>query len=207
MNDQMAELEIKKSRRARFESRFEHLLWRFRLVTILPVVMSLLGSVSCFILGTQEEIHALHKLFNGYLNSEKSILLLGKVVGGIDYYVIGIALLIFGYGVYELIISDIDPRLQDLSQERRNILSITSLEGLKQKLTNVIIVALIVTAFKLMISFQVQSISELLQFCGCVLMLAFSAWLVGKIIKAHKDSSQPPHQYQSHRRADSSRRS
>ena len=180
MNDQMAELEIKKCRRARFDSRFEHLLWRFRLVTILPVVMSLLGSVSCFILGTQEEIHALHKLFNGYLNSEKSILLLGKVVGGIDYYVVGIALLIFGYGVYELIISDIDPRLQDLSQERRNILSITSLEGLKQKLTNVIIVALIVTAFKLMISFQVQSISELLQFCGCVLMLAFSAWLVGK---------------------------
>jgi uncharacterized membrane protein YqhA len=176
----MMELEIKKTRRARFESRFEQLLWRFRLVTILPVVMSLLGSVSCFILGTQDEIQALNKLINGHLNSENSILLLGKVVGGIDYYVIGIALLIFGYGVYELIISDIDPRLQDLSQERRNILSITSLEGLKQKLTNVIIVALIVTAFKLMISFQVQSISELLQFCGCVLMLAFSALLVGK---------------------------
>mgnify|MGYP001950854886 CR=1 FL=1 len=50
---------------------------------------------------------------------------------------IGIALLIFGYGVYELIISDIDPRLQDLTDERRNILSINSLEGLKQKLTNV----------------------------------------------------------------------
>ena len=180
MNEQMAELEIKKNRRARFESRFELLLWRFRLVTILPVVMSLLGSVSCFILGTQEELHALNKLFNGYFNSEQSILLLGKVVGGIDYYVVGIALLIFGYVVYELIVSDIDPRLQDLSQERRNILSITSLEGLKQKLTNVIIVALIVTAFKLMISFQVQSISELLQFCGCVLMLSFSAWLVGK---------------------------
>ena len=180
MNEQMAELEIKKNRRARFESRFELLLWRFRLVTILPVVMSLLGSVSCFILVTQEELHALNKLFNGYFNSEQSILLLGKVVGGIDYYVVGIALLIFGYGVYELIVSDIDPRLQDLSQERRNILSITSLEGLKQKLTNVIIVALIVTAFKLMISFQVQSISELLQFCGCVLMLSFSAWLVGK---------------------------
>ena len=176
----MAELKIKKSRKARYESRFELLLWRFRLVTILPVVMSLLGSVSCFILGTQEELHALNKLFNGYFNSEQSILLLGKVVGGIDYYVVGIALLIFGYGVYELIVSDIDPRLQDLSQERRNILSITSLEGLKQKLTNVIIVALIVTAFKLMISFQVQSISELLQFCGCVLMLSFSAWLVGK---------------------------
>ena len=180
MNEQMAELQIKKSRRARFESRFEHLLWRFRLVTILPVVMSLLGSVSCFILGTQEEIHALSHLFKGSFNPDQSIILLGKVVGGIDYYVIGIALLIFGYGIYELIISDIDPRLQDLSKERRNILSIISLESLKQKLTNVIIVALIVTAFKLMISYEVQSISDILQYCGCVLMLAFSAWLVGK---------------------------
>ena len=36
-------------------------------------------------------------------------LLIGKVVGGIDYYLIGIALLIFGYGIYELVISDIDP--------------------------------------------------------------------------------------------------
>ena len=101
-------------------------------------------------------------------------------MGGIDYYVIGIALLIFGYGVYELIISDIDPRLQDLTDDRRNILSINSLESLKQKLTNVIIVALIVTAFKLMISFEVDSIFEVLQYCGCVLMLSFSAWLVGQ---------------------------
>lgn len=93
---------------------------------------------------------------------------------------IGIALLIFGYGVYELIISDIDPRIKGLSPERRNILNINSLESLKQKLTNVIVVALIVTAFKLMISFQVQTISELLQFCGCVLMLSLSAWVVGK---------------------------
>ena len=81
MNEQMAELKIKKGRRAQFESRFEHLLWRFRLVTILPVVMSLLGSVSCFILGTQEEVHALSHLFKGSFNPDKSIILLGKVVG------------------------------------------------------------------------------------------------------------------------------
>ena len=87
---------------------------------------------------------------------------------------------IFGYGVYELIISDIDPYLQDLTDDRRNILSINSLERLKQKLTNVIIVALIVTAFKLVISFEVDSIVEVLQYCRCILMLSFSAWLVGQ---------------------------
>ena len=40
-----------------------------------------------------------------------------------------------------------------------------------------IIVALIVTAFKAMVSFP---ITELLQYCGGVLMLAFSAWLLGQ---------------------------
>ena len=180
MNNPINELEIKKNRRIRrFESSFEQLLWRFRLVTILPVLMSLLGAISCFFLGTVEELEVVEVILTGRFDDE-SILLLGKLVGGIDYYVIGIALLIFGYGVYELIISDIDPRLQDLSQERRNLLSINSLEALKQKLTNVIIVALIVTAFKIMLSFQVESTLQLLQYCGCVLLLAVSAWLVGQ---------------------------
>ncbi len=91
---------VSRNRKNRIESNFERWLWRFRLISIIPVIMSLLGSISCFILGTQEELSALHKLFSGHFDSEKSILLLGKVVGGIDYYVIGIALLIFGYGVY-----------------------------------------------------------------------------------------------------------
>ena len=78
------------------------------------------------------ELSTLYKLFNGHFDSEKSILLLGKVVGGIDYSVIGIVFFIFGYGIYEPIISDIDPRLQDITDERRNILSIKPLESLKQ---------------------------------------------------------------------------
>ena len=73
--------------------------------------MSILGSISYFALGPQEELSTLYKLFNGYFDSEKSILLLGKVAGGIDYSVIGIVFFIFGDGVYEPIISDIDPRL------------------------------------------------------------------------------------------------
>ena len=57
---------------------------------------------------------------------------------------------------------------------------IESLDGLKQKLTKVIIVALIVTAFKLMVGFEVTSMTELLQYCAGVLMLAFSAYLIGR---------------------------
>lgn len=167
----------------RLERGFERLIWHFRLITLIPVVMSLLGSVSCFVIGTYAELSVLSQVIHGRFSHTSSTLLIGKVVGGIDYYLIGIALLIFGYGIYELVISDIDPRQQDQSTVRRNLLTIESLDGLKQKLTKVIVVALIVTAFKLMVNFQVSTATELLMFCAGVLMLAFSAWLIGKIEK------------------------
>ena len=167
----------------RLEHSFERLIWHFRLITLIPVVMSLLGSVSCFVIGTYAELSVLNQVIQGRFSHTSSTLLIGKVVGGIDYYLIGIALLIFGYGIYELVISDIDERLQDRSTVRRNLLNIESLDGLKQKLTKVIVVALIVTAFKLMVSFQVTTANELLMYCAGVLMLAFSAWLIGKIEK------------------------
>jgi uncharacterized membrane protein YqhA len=171
---------LKPTRKLRMERRFESAIWRFRLITLIPVVMSLMGSVSCFVLGTYEELTVLKKVIQGQFTYANSTLLIGKVVGGIDYYLIGIAFLIFGYGIYELIISDIDVRQQDNSQERRNLLNIESLDGLKHKLTKVIIVALIVTAFKVMVSFEVKTITELLQYCTGVLMLAFSAYLIGR---------------------------
>ena len=94
---------------ARVERGFERLIWRFRLVTLVPVVMSLLGSVSCFAIGTYAEISVLGKVVQGHFTHATSTLLIGKVVGGIDYYLIGIALLIFGYGIYELIILELQP--------------------------------------------------------------------------------------------------
>ena len=129
---------------------------------LIPVVMSLLGIISCFIIGTSAEISVLRKVFRGDFTHHNSTLLIVKVVGGIDHYLIGIALLIFGYGIYELVISDIDPRQNDESSSRGNLLNIQDLHGLKQKLTKVIIVTLTVTGFKVMVSFEVTSITELI---------------------------------------------
>ena len=79
-------------------------------------------------------------------------------------------------GIYHVLGGLINP----LAGVGPSMLNIDSLDSLKQKLTKVIIVALIVTAFKVMVSFQVSSITELLQYCGGVLMLAFSSWLIGR---------------------------
>ena len=64
-------------------------------------------------IGTYEEIDVLSLVFRGHFTHTNSTLLIGKVVGGIDDYRICIALLIFGHGIDEIVISDIDPRLQE----------------------------------------------------------------------------------------------
>ena len=63
----------------RLERRFEGLIWKFRLVTLIPVCMSLLGSLSCFVIGTYAEISVLKKVIRGDFTHDNSTLLIGKV--------------------------------------------------------------------------------------------------------------------------------
>ena len=163
--------------RKRFEQRFERWLWRVRLIAIVPVVMSLVSTAASFVLGTGEIFKALHKIFSGQIEPKGEAKLLAELVSGVDLYLIGIALLIFGYGVYELLISDIEAA-RGSDQNSGGLLDIRSLDGLKEKLVKVIIVALIVAAFKAMLSFQIKDGSSLAYFCISVLLLAISGYLV-----------------------------
>jgi uncharacterized membrane protein YqhA len=163
--------------RKRFEQRFERWLWRVRLIAIVPVVMSLVSTAASFVLGTGEIFKALYKIFSGQIEPKGEAKLLAELVSGVDLYLIGIALLIFGYGVYELLISDIEAA-RGSDQNSSGLLDIRSLDGLKEKLVKVIIVALIVAAFKAMLSFPITDGSSLAFFCVSVLLLAISGYLV-----------------------------
>ena len=54
-----------------------------------------------------------------------------QMVRGVDCFVMDIALLIFGYGIYELVISGLDPRLEGGKEQRTSIISVKSLQSLK----------------------------------------------------------------------------
>ena len=72
----------------------------------------------------------------------------------------------------------LDPRLEGGEEQHTNILSVNSLQSLKNNLSNVIVVGLIVAAFKNTIGFEVNNAADLLALCGSVAMLALSAWLI-----------------------------
>ena len=59
--------------------------------------------------------------------------LLFKIISSIDLFLIGIVLLIFGFGVYELFISEID---EAENEKGSKILAISSLDQLKDKIAN-----------------------------------------------------------------------
>ena len=78
---------------------------------------------------------------------------------------------------------DLDPRLEGGEEQHTNILSVNSLQSLKNNLSNVIVVGLIVAAFKKTIGFEVNNATDLLALCGSVAMLALSAWLLFEATK------------------------
>jgi len=169
-------------RAKRLELLFEKLLWRFRLVAMLPVVMSLVSTLVTFILGTKSIVRSLMALQSLDAISDQGhsfeAELLAGIVSGIDLYLIGIALLIFGYGIYELLISSIDAARDANGGASNGLLDIRDLDQLKEKLVKVLVVALIVTAFKYMLTLKVDDGQSLLLFCTSVLVLALSGFLI-----------------------------
>ena len=166
----------------RLELLLEKLMWRFRLVAMLPVVMSLVSTLVTFILGTKSIVRSLVALqSSGGIGDHGHSLeaeLLAGIVSGIDLYLIGIALLIFGYGIYELLVSNIDAAREMGGGASNGLLDIRDLDQLKEKLVKVLIVALIVTAFKFMLTLKVNDGQSLLLYCTSVLLLALSGFLI-----------------------------
>jgi uncharacterized membrane protein YqhA len=166
----------------RLESRFEGALWRLRLIAILPVLMTAISSFATFILGTKETIYALNLMVHGG-GSEKQYVakVLGGFVGGVDLYLVGIALLIFSYGTYELLISAIDPAREGEHARFTGVLDVANLDDLKEKLVKVLVVALLVFAFKSMIALPITDGLSLVYYSLALLLLSMCAFLMGKL--------------------------
>lgn len=156
----------------------EFILWNSRFFTIIPVVFGLLSVLKCFLLGTVEIYHGIQEnifFHDEVFDSKESTEVVSNIMGGIDLYLIGIVLLIFSLGIYELFISQIDFRLKS---EARHVLVTTSLEELKGKILQVIIVALIVNLFKQMLNIEIKSSVDIIYVSTSILLVALSSYLM-----------------------------
>ena len=68
------------------ERRFERLIWKFQLISIVPVVLSLLGIVGCFVIGAIEVFSAFLVIMRLPLSTRSvAAKTIAQMVGGVDY--------------------------------------------------------------------------------------------------------------------------
>lgn len=164
------------------EQIFEGFLWKSRLIILLAVIFSLIGSLALFFAGSIEVYHTVGHLLHEISDPDYNKLLIG-IIGSIDLYLIGIVLLIFSFGVYELFISKIDIAHREEDGKAHNILEITSLDELKNKLMKVILMVLIVSFFKGILSTPYGTPIEMLYFGVAILSVAACTFFIRKIDK------------------------
>ena len=118
------------------ERRLERLIWKFRLISIVPMVLSLHGSAGCLVIGAVEVFNAFLVIMR-WLSLPRSLQARPSPRcrdggGGGDCFVIGFALRIFGYSNYELVASGLDPRLEGGEEQKTNISRRTASKDLKR---------------------------------------------------------------------------
>lgn len=167
----------------KIEHIFEIIIWNCRFFVIIPVIFGLFSSFRFFMLGTVNIIAGFRFDFDlSDPEGEITNKIISYIISGIDYYLVGIVLLIFSFGVYELFISEIDIRFQG---EKSQILKVTSLEELKSKLVQVIVVALIVSLFKKMLNLPVAQAIDLAYIAFAILLISVSSYLLQLQYQAH----------------------
>ncbi len=175
----------RKEEQSFIERNFERVLWSCRYVVLLAVVFSIVASITLFVVGSWEIIATILK-DNPLLDSEQGIegginhkKMLYVLIGAIDLYLIGIVLLIFGFGIYELFISKIDIARKDIAV---TILEVENLDELKNKIIKVIIMVLIVSFFERILKMS-ESFSEPIQmfyFASSIFALSLGVYFIRK---------------------------
>lgn len=161
---------------------FESILWNSRLFTISAVIFGIFGSIILFFLASLEIWHVLVKVYF-VIFSQASVAnldeyVVSKIIGAIDLYLIGVVLLIFAFGLYELFVSKIDPASND--ENGSKVLDIHSLDQLKDKIAKVIIMVLIVNFFQRVLHTEYIGALQMLYLAGSILFLALALYFLHK---------------------------
>ncbi len=105
--------------------------------------------------------------------------LVGGIIGAVDFYLIGVVMLIFSFGLYELFISDIDVAKDD-SGKGNKILAIHSLDQLKDKISKVIVMVLVVGFFQKIADTQYNTPLDMLYFALSITAVSVGLYFLGK---------------------------
>ncbi len=170
------------------EEIFERALWGTRFMVLLAVIFGLIGAVSLFIVASFDVYDTAKYVLMSYINHAHPENfhedVVGGIIGAVDLYLIGVVMLLFSFGLYELFISDIDVAREDATRENK-ILSIHSLDQLKDKISKVIVMVLVVGFFQKVGHTQYNGALDMLYFALSITAVAVGLYFLGKVGHKH----------------------
>ncbi|CAA0395816.1 hypothetical protein AtNW77_Chr4g0295551 [Arabidopsis thaliana] len=176
------------------EEGIEKVIYSCRFMTFLGTLGSLLGSVLCFIKGC---MYVVDSFLQYSVNRGKVIFLL---VEAIDIYLLGTVMLVFGLGLYELFISNLDTsesRTHDIVSNRSSLfgmftlkerpqwLEVKSVSELKTKLGHVIVMLLLIGLFDKSKKVVITSVTDLLCISVSIFFSSACLFLLSRLNGSH----------------------
>ena len=164
----------------RIEALFEKLLWHSRLVVLVPVIASLVVSFGMFYVSTMDvgtlvgHILHYHETTDAARMEARSAIV-AHVVEVVDGYLLATIMLIFALGLYELFVSRIE--IAEGSEFASRLLLIRSLDDLKDRLTKVVLVILVVKFFEYALQLPFQAPIDLFWLALGVMLVSAALWL------------------------------
>lgn len=163
------------------EEIFETALFGCRFFVLIPVLGILASSVVMFLKGCVEVVQGIIAFwramsFQPTSLDDKNVIL--SFIPAVDNYLFATILLIISMGLYELFISEIDPKSRK-NKTRPNWLKVHDLDDLTSRIGEVVIMILIVNFFKQSFSLNYDRPLDLLALGGVVLLIS------GSLVVAH----------------------
>jgi len=167
---------------------FESSLWASRFMVILAVVFGLIGATVLFVVASFDIFETAKFVLNTYVthahpNSFHEDVV-GGIIGAVDLYLIGVVMLLFSFGLYELFISEIDAAKEENGKDNK-ILAIHSLDQLKDKISKVIVMVLVVGFFQKVGHTEYNGALDMLYFALSITAVAVGLFFLGKVGKSH----------------------
>ncbi len=162
----------------KIENSFERVLWSTRFVVLLGVIFGAISAIILFVVGSIEIFTVLSDaifVVESHLSHET---ILVGLIGAIDFYLIGLVLLIFSFGIYELFISELD--IARSCGGFTNILEVNNLDDLKNKILKVIIMVLIVTFFQRILDLEMATSMDALAMAVSICLICIGVFYMGR---------------------------
>ncbi|MFA6191377.1 MAG: YqhA family protein [Sulfurimonas sp.] len=170
------------------EKIFESTLWSSRFVIILAVVFGLVGAVVLFVVASFDIYDTVVYVLNSYFThvhpENFHEVVIGGIIGAVDLYLIGVVMVIFSFGLYELFISEIDVA-RDENGEENQLLAIHSLDQLKDKISKVIVMVLVVGFFQKVGHTSYNNSLDLFYLALSIAAISVGLYFLSKVGKAH----------------------